>query len=1384
MCRILPPNSLRHTIENRIAQGLLFSSMRKSPKDKHTKAGKPTVAVSAATDAATALAAAPTSPASPGGHVKPYEYTTGSDADANRRSSSHRPPGGFRYDEDPSAAALRAGDDDAAQLSPNSQARRATGLAFNYAPGADADKLKQQAGQLSPKSQRGGGGGSEIDHLNGEQQSPGRSYSPAAGAGSAAAAGTGSSPGKYRAIGDPTSAFIAGERDNAAAVAAAAAAAAAGKPRYKRIKILVVVSRFDPKTRRCDAPAGEALLVDGQLDTVTGTIATPYGVVDPKTGAVQRTDASTGATSTVQAAVDTKTGNVHVPGVDGVGGGAAVGHLLCFGDADKTAVAVTAITGRIDAATGRVDTLNGTVEHSTGWLHHADGAVDTKYGQIDPRTGSTRALDAKTGRPTGALRAATVDAQTGCITIVGVADARTGKQDNQLGQLISIGQPLDGAVEVVSVVGKPDKRGVLQPATVSVRRTVGLAQTLPNGQRLVDSKFGQINLVKHTVTAVDPRTGKPDVREFKVDAATGQLILRGALNEKTGKFDKDLVQIVSVGAVRAEQAVAADGAAEPQVADGDASVVVVDPKTNQVWVPSSTAAPSAGDQLIYSTSLVDPKSGHITNVHGYRNPKTGELERHQRVDAHVTHVDPVSGQVLTATGQVDAEDEQPLFAVSTADAATGALITRLAKRDPRTGQLTIVRVTPIFAPVVQPQSVQPPATPTGSVSSSPAKSGKKATAVTPPTKPTVAAAIAKTPTTSAAESATKRPVAGASDAFIPVAAPSDDHTAVENPVLEVLTIIGTLDPKTNRIDARTAHVERTRGLLNTRTGFVSTKYGQLHPVSGECRLIDPHTGAVSAVKKAHVDPFTGQITIKGVADPQTGRLDQQLTQQVTLGTALEQPIVEVTSLAGRFDARRGIIEPKTAQLERTVGELNRETGVLRTAYGDIDLARRVLSVRNARTGQSEQRELRIDNGTGQLLLRADVVNPKTGKVDKDFGRLVSVRVVERQVDAATGAEAGAHTDGAAVIVDPKTNRMWTPAGVEPATGRQLYTAAQVDPATGYIITIYGILNTKTNEIEPQTGLDGASGSVRIDPISGQVFTATGDSDEATGEPLFAVSQVDAETGEVYTKVGRIDGRTGKLVLVRILLVTRHDRATGRPQVLDPAACDVDPVTGRVRNIFNKTVYVYNMVDPVTGEIVQVDPSDPRMAGARTTVTQTMTLSGEIDEVTGRIKTEYGHIDPETGDIDPATAVLDPVTGKLILNYAQIDPSHFGKEETVPISRDQFFDGIKHLGKGALRRDSEASSEEDVQAYEAGGAGAAGGGRAVADGRYAGAPTVVWSTTKQVLTKNEDGVTHNVEEEIRNLGTGEVVFSTQEHKVCWPELGDCGRRERRTVGIVV
>lgn len=527
------------------------------------------------------------------------------------------------------------------------------------------------------------------------------------------------------------------------------------------------------------------------------------------------------------------------------------------------------------------------------------------------------------------------------------------------------------------------------------------------------------------------------------------------------------------------------------------------------------------------------------------------------------------------------------------------------------------------------------------------------------------------------------------------------------------------------------------------------------------RAIDYKTGNVLSTKKANIDPFTGQVTIKGVVDPKTGKLDPNLSQQLTFGTEID-PVVEVTSISGKYDNKKGIIDPKTASVEQTIGNMNKEDFKIGTNYGTFDLLNSTVEFKNPKTGKLETKEAKIDPFSGQIVLRNEI-NPKTGKPEKDFSRIISLRLVNKKIDPRTGSTILSSVEPKDIIVDPKTNQLWVPEGTDAVTGNTIYTSSQVDPKTGYIITLYGYLNPKTNNIDKITTIE--SNLTKVDPISGQVFTAyNGEIDSASGQPLYATSQIDSESGEIYTKVGKIDAKTGKLILIKIILLTRKD-AQGRPQEVDPESCDIDPVTGRVQNIFNKTVYVYNMVDPVTGEIVQVDPNDPRMAGARTTVTQTMTLSGKIDPDTGRIITEYGHIDPNTGDIDPTTAVIDPVTGKLILNYAQIDPSHFGQavtvtKETVPITRDQFYDGIKHMGKNALRRDSEASSDDDVAQYGTDVSGPEG----TKLGKFVSTPTVVKTTTKQVLTKNEDGVTHNVEEEVRNLGTGEVMFSTQEHKV--------------------
>ncbi|XP_062533904.1 protein 4.1 homolog isoform X1 [Armigeres subalbatus] len=590
-----------------------------------------------------------------------------------------------------------------------------------------------------------------------------------------------------------------------------------------------------------------------------------------------------------------------------------------------------------------------------------------------------------------------------------------------------------------------------------------------------------------------------------------------------------------------------------------------------------------------------------------------------------------------------------------------------------------------------------------------------------------------------------------------IVAPDDDS------IVEITTITGKFDPNTGKVDTTNGDIERTRGILNSKTGVVATKYGEINPRTGELRTVDPKSGKSSS-RTVAVDKDNGQVTIVGVIDPKTHKADNSQAHLVAIGNQVD-PVVEVTSVLGKLD-KKGIVDPKTVTFDKSTGQLDTKDGKINTKFGQFDLVKQTLTFVDPKTGKTETKEVKIDPVTGQVLLK-NQVNPKTGKPDKDFGRIVSIRIVHHRIDPATGKHISTVEDKD-IRVDPKTNQVWIPEGKDQRTGETIYTSSQVDPKTGYVITIYGYLNPKTNEIEKQTKLD--PNLTKVDPTTGQIYAATGEVDTATGEPLFAATQINEENGEIYTKVGKVDPKTGRLVIIKILILTKKDER-GKPEEVDINGVDLDPVTGRINNIATKTVYVYKMRDPITGETYQVDPNDPSIAGARTTVTQTMTLSGEIDPVTGRIKSEWGHIDPNTGDIDPATAIRDPVTGKLILNYADIEPSHFGKnvtvtKETVPITREQFYEGIKHLGKKAIRRDSESSDDEMAQ-YDSEQVKEINSGTPRAAGGKYGTPTVVKTTTKQVITKNEDGVTHNVEEEVQNLGTGQIVYSTQEHKADAP-----------------
>lgn len=576
----------------------------------------------------------------------------------------------------------------------------------------------------------------------------------------------------------------------------------------------------------------------------------------------------------------------------------------------------------------------------------------------------------------------------------------------------------------------------------------------------------------------------------------------------------------------------------------------------------------------------------------------------------------------------------------------------------------------------------------------------------------------------------------------------------KNPIVEITAIASKVDAH-GSVDTVNGDIERSRGVFDVENSILETKYGFINLKTGEVKAFDAKSGKPIS-KQAKIDPATDLITIIGVQDAKSGKVDNTQGHLIAVGSEID-PLVEVVSVVGKLD-KKGNLDPKTTVLENSSGQLDTDSGTkINTKYGQLDLVKCTITFTDPKTGKTEVKDVKVDPVTGQVVLK-NQVNPKTGKQDKDYGRIISLRIVQNLVDDATGKSLPVQ-DNKDVRFDAKTNQIWVAGEKNPQTGEQIFTSSQVCPRTGYIITIYGYLNPKTNEIEKQVKID--PNLVRVDEASGQIFTSTGETD-LSGEPLFAVSEVNHENGEVYTKVAKVDKRTGRLVIVRVLMISKRDER-GKPQDVELKSVEFDEKTGKILNVVSNTIYVYRMVDPITGEIVQVDPDDPRISGARTTVTQTLTLTGEIDPVSGRIKTEYGHIDPNTGEIDPATAVKDPVTGKLILNYAEIDPSHFGKsvtitKETVPITREQFYEGTKHLGTHVLSHDSEDDEGTPIDIDDELVKRAAGGGK------FNGTPTVVKTTTKQVITHGDDGITHNVQEKVQNLGTGEVTYTTQEHKV--------------------
>ncbi|XP_075985080.1 protein 4.1 homolog isoform X3 [Anticarsia gemmatalis] len=1168
----------------------------------------------------------------------------------------------------------------------------------------------------------------------------------------------------------------------------------------------------DPVTGRRDAKVAT-------IDPKTGNLLLTSGVVDPQTGHV---DPNLGQQiSIVDKPKDTF---APVPGKE---------------------VQLVIITSKYDLKNKKLDNPNGHVETSRGILA-ADGRVHTNYGIIDPKTGKIEYVDPKTGKQE--TKQAVPDSSVGfksgnLILTSGVVDPKTGKPDSSLAQQFTIVEkdtkPIEREIHLVIITTKYD------PRTRKIDPSQGHVDTI-SGVLSSDGKIrtaiGIVDPATGEIVVTDPKTGKQEVKRAQVHPETGHMLLTSnVVDPKTGRPDPTLAQMYSIVNKPVVQY-------SRPVSKGEVRLVIVtskyDPYTKSVDAGEATIEASKGyvgaeDGKIHTDfGIIDPRSGQIL----YKDPVTGKQELKQ------AEIDPKTGNLIVTTAVVDPRTGkvEPSFAQQLAIVDKQNVLSKVAPVSSRASVSPARQIpTPVKTPTTTP--VQTPLQSPVRTSSPIAAYAQKSAPLTPtqksPVKPTTAPPEppkrkivkimviftrldpkTKKPDLNTAEvehltgildpnglietkygvidsntgnivitdtagqkqnrDGTVLPETGQifihSGAVDPKTGKLDPNLGMilsvakqEDSVVEITTITGPIDLKTGKVDIANGTVEHTKGKVDAETGHISTKYGVIDPSNGVIFMAD-----TSDTKPAHIDENNGLITIKGVVDPKTGKPDPNLGQVIVVGTHID-PVVEVTTFVGKLDSKKGLIEPKHSLVESSTGQLNPDNNKIDTKYGQIDLVKGTVTYNDPKTGKFESRELKVDPVTGQFLLKTGQVNPKSGKPDKDIARMICLRIIKNKIDPVSGRQIVSN-DPKNVKVDPKTNQIWIAGPKDPQTGEVVYTAGQIDPVTGYIITIYGRMDPKTGTIIRTTDVD--KSLIKVDPVNGQIYTATGEVDE-DNQPLYSASQVDPGTGEIYTKLGKIDPKTGRLIIIKIYIITQKDDK-GRVKEVDPKECTIDETTGRI--ITTKTVYLYQIIDPITGETIDVDPDDPRLKGARTTVTQTMTLSGKIDPVTGRIKTEYGDIDPDTGDIDPSTAVRDPVTGQLILHYSQIDPSHFedksgnytieketqdlpanidiqtvnthkfstfGKDES-PLRGDEPKTFTEYTTSEHIRHQGYVSSTTPLSS------------KIPISQRSKKTPTppvVVKTTTKQLLTKNDEGVTHNVEQEVENLGTGEVTFSTHTNK---------------------
>ncbi|XP_017776809.1 PREDICTED: protein 4.1 homolog isoform X3 [Nicrophorus vespilloides] len=1171
-------------------------------------------------------------------------------------------------------------------------------------------------------------------------------------------------------------------------------------PKKRIVKILVITAKKDPKSGKIETEKGTVEKLTGAVDPVTGIIETKYGKIDPINGKIVQTDGkgkpvvspiqineNTGQIFIDSNVVDPKTGKVDP----------TFSQVMNVVDPKEPVYTINTVSVKKDPATGKLDLENYRTETTNGKLVPETGEIITKNGTINLKLMRITSKDPKTGeikeRPIG------IDGDDNIVISTGVVDPRTGKVDPNMVQLVKMLDEVDPEIQVTTYVGKLDsKKNVIDSKHAHAPETsTGLYDPEKN---VIYTKYGLLDPLAETLMVTDPKTGKSDVKVGHNDPNTGEIVFKGGfVNPKTGKVDSHFGRALSVHItepivdnVTAQQPIGKD---IPRSAKRDKSPVKPKPVVAPVVPPPKQPSPikkqsspvkqqqssspvktqtigadipkhrlvrimvitykkdpktglvdmenAVEEQL---TGVLDPNTGLIDTKYGIVDPKTGSILTRDPISGQTEvvkgRVDPTTGQIYTAankirdpnTGKVDSNVSQIFSVVGlkqaqdpTVPAAPRKRLIKIfvitGKVDPKTGKIdpekgvveeSTAYLDPITGLIESKYGLIDPKT--NKILINDRKTGK------------VEGKSAEIDENSGVFTISKDVCDPKTGKIDPSFAQTIQITGQADPIVEITTITARKNPQNpNEFDLTNGQMDSSKAKINAAAGDIVTKFGSINLKLMTITSLDKSGKPVT--RPIVLDKDGNVIITDGVVDPKTDTVNPNLGQVITIGEEIE-PAVQVVALAGKIDSKKNTIDTKNAQPDLSSGLYNPYNHTVDTKYGQIDPINGTLTFTDPKTGKQEIKQGIVDANSGHIIFKG-LVNPKTGKFDPHYGRIISILISQPKLqengEVATG-------DLKNIKIDPKTNQVWTYDHVDPITRKEVYSTGQVDPITGYIITIYGYLDPKTGIVSKYNKFD-PSTSV-VDPETKQVFCKTGQVDE-TGAPLYSVSEINPKTGEIYTKYGKIDPKTGRLVIIRVYLITQTDK----PREIDPNDCEVDERTGKILKVTTSTVYMYSMVDPKTGKIVQVDRNDPLVKSANTKVTQVLTLTGEIDPITGKIHTEWGNIDPETGNIDPETARTDPVTGELILNYAQIDPSHFSDLKNTRV----------------IMESGDESSDDDLNEYGTDNL------RDLASLGTKTGPVVVKTTTKQVVTKDRGGVTQNIEEKVEDGRTGEVTISTQVNK---------------------